>query len=53
MENKLRDLYAAKGELLTRIELMQNELKRVNDGIIKELQEQKPIIPEVVKEDKK
>lgn len=43
--NELKELYATKGELLTRIELMQNELQRINQSIIAELKKPQVEIP--------
>lgn len=44
---KLNDLYARKGELITRIEVMQSQLKQINQVIIEELNK-----PRVIKNEK-
>lgn len=45
----INGLYGRKGEIVTRIELLQNELAQVNQAIVAELQKKQPVIPEVVK----
>lgn len=56
MENKIKELYAIKGELSTNIEIMQARLQAINAEIVKKLQiqpQQQNVKEEKITEEKK